>query len=872
MTGERPKWWPLRRHSRVDIDGQSVERSSVKGPVIQIKEARDVAIGIKDPDLGDRGPDPIALPIGDITDAFALGVHEAIDEGAGAAGLPRLTPYLFREHDKELRAAVQKAADGCSTLAVLSGESSTGKTRSCWEAIQTLPPGWRLWQPTDPYRFTAAYQQILSAIGPRTVLWLDEIDRYLLDPPGDLGERIAVGLNNLLASEKSRPVLILGTIWPERWSTLTSRPKPPHRSDAHRSARSFLLRKDSSIHVPEQLLGRALDDLRNSADPRLTHACRNATEGRIIQHLAGVPVVRARYEAMSGAARALIHAAMDVRRLNHGKAIPLSLLEEAAEGYLTDHQYHRLEADWLQSAVAEATADCRGAQPPLSRMRSRTGESDARNCFCLSDTLEAAAERPRNPPSLLTAIQRHAAKEDLAQIALTLDTRGWDRTALTPLFLAAVEAGDTLTLGRTADLVRESGNVELALSLYRRAAEAGDLSVLVREGGLLQREGRIEDALARYEQAAKAGHAEALELAARMLRGEGRAAEALSYYRRAAAAGLRHVPQWAAEYERQTRDERQPGTELCIHTEPQQGAVYETLLTVAKAAEEFGYLGFFRSDHYLRMASVDGMPGPTDAWITLAGLARETSRIRLGTLMTAATFRHPGVLAIQVAQVDQMSGGRIELGLGAGWYEEEHRAYGIPFPKERFPRFEEQIEIVTGLWQSPPGETFNFDGKYYTLRDSPALPKPVQPRVPLIIGGHGATRTPRLAARHADEFNVPFASVEDCRRQINRVRRVAAAHGRDPEEITYSVTLAACVGSQDSQISRRATAIGREVDELKANGLAGTPNEVVEKIGKYSEVGVRRVYLQILDLSDLDHLELIADRVKPQLNSLLSPR
>ncbi|MEV7339214.1 LLM class F420-dependent oxidoreductase [Streptomyces sp. NPDC093544] len=305
--------------------------------------------------------------------------------------------------------------------------------------------------------------------------------------------------------------------------------------------------------------------------------------------------------------------------------------------------------------------------------------------------------------------------------------------------------------------------------------------------------------------------------------------------------------------------------DLRIFTEPQQGATYDTLLEVAKATEDLGFDAFFRSDHYLPMGSADGLPGPTDAWITLAGLARETKRIRLGTLMTAGTFRLPGVLAIQVAQVDQMSGGRVELGLGAGWFEEEHKAYGIPFPKEKFARLEEQLAIVTGLWATEAGKTFSHHGTYYDLTDSPALPKPAQAKVPLLIGGHGATRTPRLAAQYADEFNMPFASIEDSERQFGRVRAVAEQAGRKGEDITYSNALVACVGKDDAEVARRAAAIGREVDELKANGLAGTPDEVVDKIGRYAEIGSRRIYLQILDLGDLDHLELISARVQSKL-------
>ncbi|MFD8807213.1 LLM class F420-dependent oxidoreductase [Streptomyces sp. NPDC059597] len=306
--------------------------------------------------------------------------------------------------------------------------------------------------------------------------------------------------------------------------------------------------------------------------------------------------------------------------------------------------------------------------------------------------------------------------------------------------------------------------------------------------------------------------------------------------------------------------------DLRIFTEPQQGATYDTLLTVAKATEDLGFDAFFRSDHYLRMGNVSGLPGPTDAWITLAGLARETRRIRLGTLMTAGTFRLPGVLAIQVAQVDQMSDGRVELGLGAGWFEDEHKAYGIPFPKDKFARLEEQLEIVTGLWATEAGKTYDFHGKYYDLTESPALPKPAQSKVPVIIGGHGAKRTPRLAARFADEFNIPFASVEDSARQFGRVRAAVEEEGRAPDSLVYSNALVVCVGRDDQEVARRAAAIGREPEELKANGLAGTPAEVVEKIGRYAETGSERIYLQLLDLTDLDQLELISAEVMPQLS------
>ncbi|MFD7653309.1 LLM class F420-dependent oxidoreductase [Actinosynnema sp. NPDC059797] len=307
--------------------------------------------------------------------------------------------------------------------------------------------------------------------------------------------------------------------------------------------------------------------------------------------------------------------------------------------------------------------------------------------------------------------------------------------------------------------------------------------------------------------------------------------------------------------------------ELRIFTEPQQGASYDDLLAVARTAEAAGYDAFFRSDHYLKMGSVDGLPGPTDAWITLAGLARDTSSIRLGTLMTAATFRHPGPLAISVAQVDQMSGGRVEFGLGAGWYEEEHTAYGLPFPstRERFDRYAEQLEVITGLWRTPVGETYSFRGEHYQLADSPALPKPVG-RIPVLIGGKGPRRTPALAAKYADEFNLPFVDAAEAAEQFGRVDAACEAIGRDPKEVVRSAALVVCVGRDDAEVARRAASIDREVDELRENGLAGTPAEVVDKLGAWRErTGVARVYLQVLDLADLDHVEFIAAEVAPQV-------
>ena len=309
--------------------------------------------------------------------------------------------------------------------------------------------------------------------------------------------------------------------------------------------------------------------------------------------------------------------------------------------------------------------------------------------------------------------------------------------------------------------------------------------------------------------------------------------------------------------------------DLRIFTEPQQGASYDDLLAVALTAEQSGFGAFYRSDHYLKMGDVSGLPGPTDAWITLAGLARDTTTIRLGTLVTSATFRHPGPLAISVAQVDQMSGGRVELGLGAGWYEDEHKAYGIPFQSlgERFERLEDQLAIITGLWGA--GGSFSHTGTHYSVTDSPALPKPVQAGgIPIVIGGGGPKRTPRLAATYATEFNAPFQSASKTSELYANVRSACESIGRDPATMTMSTALVVCCGSNEAEIARRALVIGREVDELRKNGLCGTPSEIVDRLGEWRAAGATRVYTQVLDLSDLAHIELIGASVLPEVASL----
>ncbi|MBP2437312.1 LLM class F420-dependent oxidoreductase [Microbacterium amylolyticum] len=307
--------------------------------------------------------------------------------------------------------------------------------------------------------------------------------------------------------------------------------------------------------------------------------------------------------------------------------------------------------------------------------------------------------------------------------------------------------------------------------------------------------------------------------------------------------------------------------EFCVFTEPQQGASYATQLVMARQAEASGFDGFFRSDHYLAMGDfVDGLPGPTDAWTALAGLARETTTLRLGTLVSSVTYRVPGILAIQVAQVDEMSGGRVELGLGTGWFGDEHAAYGIPFPAKRFDLLEEQLAIVNGLWQTPAGATFSFDGDHYQLTDSPALPKPVQSRIPVIVGGAGLKRTPRIAAEHATEFNVAFQPEEVVVDRWGRAREACERIDRDPASLKLTVALTTLGGATTQDVERRAAATGVDLAQFRQDHtFAGSADDIVERAGRLIEQGAERIYFQLIDMTDLDHIAFIGEEVLPQL-------
>jgi len=308
--------------------------------------------------------------------------------------------------------------------------------------------------------------------------------------------------------------------------------------------------------------------------------------------------------------------------------------------------------------------------------------------------------------------------------------------------------------------------------------------------------------------------------------------------------------------------------------EGQEGVGWDQWVALARACERYGLHGLFRSDHYLSFDDPRGR-GALDAWTTLAALAAVTERIRLGTMVSPVTFRHPALLAKSVVTADHVSGGRIELGMGAGWFEQEHRAYGFPFPSdaERIEILSEQVEIVHRLWDRDEDEV-SFEGTHYRLEACPALPKPVQePHPPMILGGGAGPRAAALAARWADEYNITSSSPEDAAGARRRLSNACEAIGRDPSTLRLSLMTGVVVGRDRRELEARASALmeregesgdpGEAIERWSADGFAGTADQVLERLARYAEAGVRRVMLQHLVHEDLETVELIGTEIVP---------
>jgi tetratricopeptide (TPR) repeat protein len=472
--------------------------------------ANDFALLIRSLWLKARLTAPLGQPLPLVTDPFALEVHRAIDHNTGRFpdDLPPLPAYIERAHDEELDQRVVQVLKGTSTMAVLIGPSSTGKTRACWEAIQKLPETWRLWHPIAPGRAEAALTGI-SGIGPHTVVWLNDIHHYLTTPGTGLGERVAAALRALLREPSQAPVLVLGTIWPEHWAQLLQEPGPHSVEDAHAQARYLLA--GTGITVPTAF---SADDLarlhgHEGRDPRLRHAARHADDGHITQYLAGAPALLERYRTAPPAARALIEAAMDARAAGHNIALPHTLLEAAAESYLTDAEWDTLGEDWFEQALAYCAAPLRGTRGPLTRMRPRRGApAHPQPHYRLADFLEEHGRSTRRldhtPTGFWDALVDHAHRPDLTDLAQSAGERSLLSPALR-LFTAAYEAGQSDGLRAAGTLLHKAGRIDDAIAWYQRANEAGDSACLGLAVTLLYDTGRTEEAVAWLTQRARQG-------------------------------------------------------------------------------------------------------------------------------------------------------------------------------------------------------------------------------------------------------------------------------------------------------------------------------------------------------------------------------
>jgi TPR repeat protein len=495
---------------------------------------------------------PIGRLLGELTDPFDLEVHRGISlEQPSRQDAPVLPLYVPREHDNELALVVRRASAGESAMAVLVGGSSTGKTRACWEALAPLRElgGWRLWHPIDPTRPDAALAG-LRRVRSGTVVWLNETQEYLDAPDDGLGEKVAAGLRELLRSPECRPVLVLATLWPEHWDTLTTRTP----ADPHAQARELMAGR--KISVPETFSGPAMAALAATAgqDERLAQAVTQAADGQITQYLAGVPALLDRYREAPPASRALIHAAMDYRRLGHGPYLPRELLADAASGYLTDNQWNALSEDWLEQALAYAARPSNGIPGPLTRTRIRPHTRQDANLtgpirqpgpgplYVLADYLGQYGRRMRwsvIPPEAfwLSAAQFVDDRDDLVALAGSARRR-WRIRCAAQLYQRAARAGSAIALRGLAQVNADRGDLAEAEHYYLEAAEAGDAKALLEFGSLEEEEGNYTEAERYYTQAVGAGEAkEALLKLGDLKKRTDDLPAAESYYRQAADAG-----------------------------------------------------------------------------------------------------------------------------------------------------------------------------------------------------------------------------------------------------------------------------------------------------------------------------------------------
>ncbi|MER5539748.1 tetratricopeptide repeat protein [Streptomyces mirabilis] len=538
-----PLWW-RERHAAVARDRADSVRDGVRRAQAQaIRQEQQAATFV-------------GRPISQL-DAFDLEVHHSVEASAWSVGavlasassaslsrgwtaregLPELTPYIRRSHDEQLSALVSRGQAGHSAMAMLVGGSSCGKTRACWEAVHALGEGWRLWHPFDPTRPEAALAD-LQNVGPRTVVWLNEAQHYLLPSTGSLGERVAAGVRALLQDQARRPVLVLGTMWPEYWDRLTALPAP-HAPDVHEQARKLLA--GTNISVPSAFspadLAALLRD--GQGDPRLLYAFQRAADGQVTQYLAGAPSLLERYRNAPAVARAVLQAAMDARRLGHGLALPHPLLAAAAPGYLTDAEWDQTSDDWLEEALAYTAKPCHGARGALTRIKPRPGQAGpATPHYRLADYLEEHGRSTRYsrpvPDALWEAAFQHAHAEDLFAFARSAVGQSRPEEHLRFAVKAAAN-GDHAAAWEAAETLSRSGRLTEALTMYQRAADGGAFMAARRKAAaLLHRLGRLDEALQEYQAAAAQGHLPSVHSAIALMHDRGDRAAAAAWCQRLA--------------------------------------------------------------------------------------------------------------------------------------------------------------------------------------------------------------------------------------------------------------------------------------------------------------------------------------------------
>jgi tetratricopeptide (TPR) repeat protein len=496
---------------------------------------------------------PVGELISEARDPLAFEVHRAIDalstRGMTSTVLPLLPAYVQRAHDRLLEQAIARVAAGASELVTLVGGSSTGKTRACWEALHQLPEGWRVWHPLRPDR-PEAFLEELPSVGPATVVWLNEAQHYLSPTRDRIGEKVSAELRDLLRTPGRGPVLVLATMWPQFWDELTHKFDPPAEEDrVHAQARD-LLERGMHVLVEATFDEHELAAVRNRSadDPRLVQALEHAEQGHITQYLAGGPALIQRYETAGSAAKAMIEAAMDARRLGHSLGLPLAFLQAAAPAYLTDLQWDGLKEDWLEQALAYVAEPCRGTRGPLTRIRTRPGDTDPdQPQYRLADYLEQYGRTQRRtvkvPWGFWDAATAHANPGDRAALGSAAQARGLLRLAFH--LYTSTTTGNAGALGPAARMLLDAGRIEEATLWYQRAAEAGDSDALEWADWLLQEAGRIDEVIPWFQDSAEAGDTFAerqrtrmhLRTLAQMLREAGPIDEAIPWLPYAARAG-----------------------------------------------------------------------------------------------------------------------------------------------------------------------------------------------------------------------------------------------------------------------------------------------------------------------------------------------